>query len=162
MLDRPVVPFQRPSLGLLVAPVELGQQARHVRGVIADTELALEHRGDSPCGPQIVRVAVALGSDRKDLREPLTLSLGQPPWASRRWPGSKALVALLLPVLTPQPNGADRRADHSCHRRQRVARLQKPHRPPSTPLQLHRTSPWSHGSVVPQEALTFYYLRNDQ
>ncbi len=68
-LDGRLVSLQRSSLGLLIAPAEIGQDAGHVRRMIVDPELPSDDGGDPPRCPPVVRIAVSQGTPRQNLRQ---------------------------------------------------------------------------------------------
>src|SRR3989337_1518534 len=83
VLDGGFVSFQSAPFWFLTAPSEVGQNTADGRGGGLHTELALDHRGDTPGGPQIVTVPVGLRTDGEQFRQTLPLSGRELAWTSR-------------------------------------------------------------------------------
>lgn len=69
VLDGGFVSFQSAPFWFLTTPSQVGQHTADVRGVVLHTELALDHRGDTPGSPQIVTGPVGLRTDGEQFRQ---------------------------------------------------------------------------------------------
>lgn len=149
LLDRPVA-RERDQVAIEVRPVRLAQRRPDVRRLLP-RHPCLVVLGDRRCRAVAAREDESRCPRRRfadlgtRLREPLLALTGRKFGRAARCRLPRQPVrAPSAERFAPLPRSADRRSNRPRHRRPRLAALQKPHRSPPTPLQLHRALMWPH------------------
>ena len=104
--DGLVVPLQRPTLRLLVAPAELMHQSTDMIAVVADPELAPDQTRDAIACPQVRGVAVGDRTLQQQPKEAFLLNGSQPGRSPRRRPDFEHLLSNPVSRVAPSHDGA--------------------------------------------------------
>jgi hypothetical protein len=116
------------ALGHLTAPAQVASDLPDMRGMAADAELHLNHRGDALEGPQLVGKAIGAGPVHQQLYQVLALLVGQFARRPRHRLGGQGSVAPLPPSRPPLIHRAYRRLHPARHLAQAQPLLKQRHR----------------------------------
>lgn len=159
-IDCLVVPLQRTTLRLLVAPAELMHQPTDMIAVVADPELAPNQARDAIASPQVCGMAVGDRSLQQQPQEALLLSGTQSGGSSGRRPNIEDLLPNSVSRVAPSHDRARLAVDPARNFVERQAFIEQCQRSSAARGQNFRGSLGSHG--VPPKDQVLHSLRRYQ